>query len=212
VPTLFDVPNPPPQQTSTRRILKRVQATDDLTSVPVVKKPQSDKHCDPVRHDHSYNNEESLNTPTEDHTRIISRCDHSYADMPQASTSSCHASSPNDFAVLSSSVALPPEQQQQDNTRLETRHDSMQQPLTSTPEKRLTIQLAAERLKTRRQAMQITSLQSKLATQNASMQKLFKADQIEHLNGNSTFPWCSDSQKWSTNACCNGQEWLRISA
>jgi hypothetical protein len=88
--------------------------------------------------------------------------------------------------------------------------------LMRTPEKMLRVQLAAERLKTRRQAQQLATLRRRLDTVTSRMQKIFSADQVEHLNGNKTYPWSADTIKHALQMRAvmgkHGYEFMRKSA
>jgi hypothetical protein len=82
--------------------------------------------------------------------------------------------------------------------------------------RRLRRQLAAEILKNRRLAYELSSCKKKLLATNMQIKKLFNNDQVEHMNGNKTFPWSADtissSLKIRTAVGKNGYEHLRQQA
>jgi hypothetical protein len=81
---------------------------------------------------------------------------------------------------------------------------------------RLKSKLLQEQLKSRRLATEVLSLRKKLSCQSNKIQQIFSSDQVEHINGNCTFPWSSNtiakSLQIRTVVGKNGYEFIRTKA
>ena len=215
IPTLFNIPNPPRMLTSKRRILKRSSsAVNTITEIAGSSKKIR------IHNEHTYvhSKEKIYGTPK---IRQKIKCitnDHDYSrsfittsvTIDGNNNKLTNKQPANDHEMLLSTNDVEPINLQE--TEIVSEYNTIAHSMNITL---LRNKLADEKLKTRRQALELASLKRKLATTNASLTKLFNSDQIEHLNGDRRYPWSSETIKkglqMTTLMGKNGYEYLRTS-